>query len=358
MPINQESGRRLISIPQSIKFGANGMLEITRSARTLTPSIGRTSPRSNVNLFLLRRSDACRQQSAAVSSLDAFSVALTLTGTTTNSIARCNHISLHQDVVILSTKSSKPQIPIAIPGLMPHLTLQMGKPKEEKDYPALQCMLDFGASLSNANFHYLEAVIKQYPHILKVIYLHNSYTTIVLSGIVTTPNEAPVTMELAVGFKVFLPYLTKDRNETSLLVAADPDIAVNLIPGLPFIKATGMIPDFVNNVCQAKHLLADPFPINFRCAMKSIPAIGTRNSASHCAKHKEVHQALGLLNAYFANKQPGHPLHLIVPLSADQGFLAGSPKKIAFGSCWEPPAKSASDANDYQHQVPGGLGYL
>jgi hypothetical protein len=92
---------------------------------------------------------------------------------------------------------------------------------------------------------------------------------------------------------------------------------------------------------------------------ESIPAIGTRDSASHCAKYKEVHQALGLLNAYFANKQPGRPLHLIAPLSTNQqGVLAGSPKMILFGSCWERPATSASDENDYQHQVLGNLGYL
>ena len=32
-----------------------------------------------------------------------------------------------------------------------------------------------------------------------------------------------------------------------------------------------MISNFVDNVCQAKHLLCDLFPINFKSAMKSIP---------------------------------------------------------------------------------------
>jgi hypothetical protein len=100
---------------------------------------------------------------------------------------------------------------------------------------------------------------------------------------VTSSNAAPITTELSVGFEVHLPYLTKDGNETSLLVAAGPNVAVNLILGLPFIKATGMITDFVDNVCQAKHLLCNPFSIDFRCAMKSIPAIGGHDSASHSA---------------------------------------------------------------------------
>jgi hypothetical protein len=75
-------------------------------------------------------------------------------------------------------------------------------------------------------------------------------------------------MELSVGFEIFLSYLTKDGNETSFLVAAGPNVAVNLILGLPFIKATGIIADFVNNWCQAKHLLANPIPIDFRRATK------------------------------------------------------------------------------------------
>jgi hypothetical protein len=294
----------------------------------------------------------------AVSSLDASSIVSTLTGTTTNSVIHCSNVILHQDVVVLATQSSKLQIPIAIHSLMPHLILQMGGLKEEKDCPTLRCMLNSGASLSPANSHYMEAVIKQYAHILKAIYLPDNYAAIILSRILTTPDEAPVTTELSIGFEIFLLYLTKDGNETSLLIAAGPDVTVNLILGLPFIKATRMIADFVDNVCQAKHLLVDPFLINFKRAMKSIPAIGSCNSASHCAKYKEVHQALGLLNAYFANKQPGRPLHLIAPLSANQGFLASSPKKISLGSCWEHPAKSASDTNDYQHQVLGDLGYL
>ncbi len=187
----------------------------------------------------------------AVSSSNTASVASSLTETTANVISR-SHVTLHHDIVVLSTQSSKPQIPIAIHSPLPHLTLQTGSPKEEKDCPALRCMLNSGASLNTANFRFMEAVIKQYPHILKAIHLPGDYASIVLSGIVTSPDKAPITMELSVGFEIFFPYMTKDGNETSLLVAAGPNVAVNIILGLPFIKATGMIADFANNVCQAK----------------------------------------------------------------------------------------------------------
>jgi hypothetical protein len=50
---------------------------------------------------------------------------------------------------------------------MAHISLQTGNSVEEKDCPNLRCVVDTGAALSTANFHYMEAVIRQYPHILK-----------------------------------------------------------------------------------------------------------------------------------------------------------------------------------------------
>ena len=146
---------------------------------------------------------------------------------------------------------------------MPHLTLQTGTRNKEKDCPELHCMLDTITSLSTAIFHYMEAVVRQSPQILKASYLLEDYAAIILSGIVTSSVAVPITIELLVGFEIHLPYVTKDRNDTSLLVAAGPDVAVNLILGLPFNKATGMIVDFIDNVCDAKHLICNPFPIDF-----------------------------------------------------------------------------------------------
>ena len=154
---------------------------------------------------------------------------------------------------------------------MAHITLQTGTAHKEKDCPNLRCVFDTGAALSMANFHFMEAIVCQFPHILKRIYMPAEYAAIVLSRIVTSSNDGPITTELPVGFKIHLPYLTKDESETSLLVATGPNVAVNLILGLPFIKATGMIGNFVNSICQVKHLLCDPFPINFKRATKSIP---------------------------------------------------------------------------------------
>jgi hypothetical protein len=170
----------------------------------------------------------------------------------------------------------------------------------------------------------------------------------------------PITTKLSVGFELHLPYVTKDGNETFLLVAAGPDVAVNLILGLPFIKETGMIADFIDNVCEAKHLICDPFPIDFCHATKSIPVCGDCNAASHSIEFQEVFQALGSIKAYLAHSLGNLPLNPSVPPSTFTAIPDVHPKRVAFGfrQCWEPPSKSADDTNDYHHQVLGDLGYL
>jgi hypothetical protein len=290
----------------------------------------------------------------------ASSAASTLTGASgpPAGLIRRGNLTLHQDVVNLSTQSSKPQIPITIHSPMPHLIMQTGTSKEEKDCPGLRCMLDTGASLSTANFHYMEAVVRQYPQILKAIYLPEDYAAIILSWIVTSSASVPITTELSVGFEIHLPYVTKDGNDTSLLVAAGPDVAVNLILGLPFIKATGMIIDFIDNVCDAKHLICEPFPIDYCRATKSIPVLGDRDAGSHSVEIQEGLCALGSIKAYFAaNASGATPIgtHAVLPPST------GAPSNnVTFdiNRCWVPPLKSVDDRNDYVHHVLGDMGYL
>jgi hypothetical protein len=57
--------------------------------------------------------------------------------------------------------------------------------------------------------------------------------------------------KLSVAFQFHLPYLTRDGQSTSISIATSPQVSVNLIIGLPFITATGMIIDTVDNVVKA-----------------------------------------------------------------------------------------------------------
>ena len=195
------------------------------------------------------------------------------------------------------------------------------------------------------------------------------YAANVLSGIVNTPDLAPVTTELTVGFEIHLPYITKDGNSTSLMVAAGPDVAVNIVLGLPFIKATGMVADFVDNVCEAKNLLCEPFPFDFKHATKSIPVFQSSLDRTACIESEAISilHVLGLLRSYYDQSRNG-PLPHIVRQSPEgtensrKCVAEPSPgmliKAVQFNDCWVPPGLSANDHSDYQHQVLGHLGYL
>ena len=295
-----------------------------------------------------------QHHSGLVVTTDGGSVASSITGVTTpqRPDAR-NSVTLHQDVIVLTGTSSLPPIPVAIHSPMAHITFETGTANEKKDCPNLRFVYDTGAALSTANFHFMEAVVRRFPHILKRIYIPSEYAAIVLSGIVTSFNDEPISTELPVGFEIHLPYLTKDGSETSLLVAAGPDFAVNLILGLPFIKATGMIGDFVNNVCQAKHLLCEPFPINFKRASKSIPVFTAAHAPCNVGDIQDATHVLAALRKLFPRPND----------TSSAGVSITSQKtRFALTNRWIPPVSSDSsastDANDYHHQVLGDLGYL
>ena len=90
---------------------------------------------------------------------DGGSVGSFITGATTSPTHASGHcngsLTLHQDVVVLSSNYSKPPIPIAIHSPMAHISLQTGTSVEEKDCPNLHCIVDTRAALSTANFHYI-----------------------------------------------------------------------------------------------------------------------------------------------------------------------------------------------------------
>ncbi len=110
-----------------------------------------------------------QHHTGSVVTTDGGSVAPSITGAmTTRSPGKCvSHITLHQDVIVLAGSSSLPPIPVTIHSPMAHINLQTGTAHEEKDCPNLRCVFDTGAALSMANFHFMEAVVCKFPHILK-----------------------------------------------------------------------------------------------------------------------------------------------------------------------------------------------
>ncbi len=112
---------------------------------------------------------------------------------------------------------------------MAHDMLQTGLSSKEKDCLALKCVFDSRTALSTANFHFMEAVIHQFPHILKKIYLPNNYAAIILSGIINTLDTAPVTTELNAGLTSIFLVLSR--------TAATPLFLLQQAPMLPLISS-------------------------------------------------------------------------------------------------------------------------
>jgi hypothetical protein len=132
------------------------------------------------------------------------------------------------------------------------------------------------------NFHFFASVAKRYPHCVSKIYTPEDYAPIVLSGIVSS-DAASVTTELEVGFLFHLPYRTREGDTTSLMVATGPNVSVNTIIGLPFMKATGMIMDLVDEVVECKYLDCPPFPVDFRWTSNHVPVMDDGGTPIHHA---------------------------------------------------------------------------
>ncbi len=113
--------------------------------------------------------------------------------------------------------------------------------------------------------------MKRFPHCVAKVFAPKDYAAIVLSGIVGHHNQAAVTTKLEVGFQFHLPYKTKDGGDALFVIATGPHVSVNTILGLPFVVATGMIIDFVNNVADCKYLDCPQFHIDFQPLSNHVP---------------------------------------------------------------------------------------
>jgi hypothetical protein len=215
-----------------------------------------------------------------------------------------NRVIFVIDVPCLAAGSPlKRMMPITIPSNLPHIALQFGPDLDMADCPQVCCAVDTCAALTTGIFHFFSALAKHYPHCLAKLLTPANYAPIVLSGIVQA-NNAVVTTEL-VGFQFHLPYHTSGGDSSSLLIATGPNVSVNMIIGLPFIKATGMILDFVEDVAECKHLDCSPFPMDFWCMSNHVPV--AEAPAHHLGPHETsiLKELLNLKHWYNAKVMAG-----------------------------------------------------
>jgi hypothetical protein len=182
-------------------------------------------------------------------------------------------VILVADTVVLAAGTPlKRVMPISIQSNLPHITLLFGANLDCLNCPSICCAVDSCTTLMMGNFHFFAAVMKHFPHCVAKKFTPNNYVPIVLSGIFQS-NAESMTTKLEVGFLFHLPYKTTDGNSASLMAATGPNVSVNTIIGLPFMKASGLILDLLNEVVECKYLDCPPFPVDFRRTLNHVPSI-------------------------------------------------------------------------------------
>ena len=106
-----------------------------------------------------------------------------------------------------------------------------------------------------------------------------------------------------VGFQFNLPYLTKDGDTTSLLIATGPHVTVNAIIGLPFIQATRAVIDLADNVAELRALDAPPFPLEYCRATVHVPIVdeGNEHPVHMAGAYDDLIAEINALERYFTS---------------------------------------------------------
>jgi hypothetical protein len=156
----------------------------------------------------------------AVSSSNAASIALSLTGTIKQSaprIIRRSSVTLYFDVVVLLTQfQASDSDRHSQPNAAPHAA-----DRWSKGGMGLPCSLlhaQLGCFVEHCKFPLHGGSGLAVPPHPEGNLLPNDYASIVLSGIVTLLEKALITTKLSVGFEIFLPYLTKGNHSLLPLV--------------------------------------------------------------------------------------------------------------------------------------------
>jgi hypothetical protein len=190
----------------------------------------------------------------------------------------------------------------------------------------------------------------------------------VLSGIVSS-DAASITTELEVGFLFHLPYQTREGNTASLMVATGPNVLVNTIIGLPFMKATGMIMDLVDEVVECKYLDCPPFPVDFRRTSNHVPVMDDGGTPIHHASTyiQLIDEIKNLERYYDAKVMASSPTVRKIVQSVHFGTasatravgvdavsikMATSPDASLFAR-WVPPSGLPADDYDYLSSALG-----
>jgi hypothetical protein len=157
----------------------------------------------------------------------------------------------------------KEVLPVPIQSMLPHILLEL------VGGVSIWVCVDTAASLCTGNSSFLFSIAKAYPDSVAAVYTSQDYSEILLSGIVRRNNEV-VTTSLPIAFLFNLDYFTQDGRNAQLMVAAGPDVSVNLIVGNPFFQGANAVLNFADSVAELRAFDCPPFPIEFRRARLTV----------------------------------------------------------------------------------------
>jgi hypothetical protein len=198
------------------------------------------------------------------------------------------------------------------------------------------------------------------------MYTPDNYAPIVLSGVVQS-NQELVTTELEVGFLFHLPYQTQEGDTSSLMVATGPNISVNTILGLLFMKAMGMVLDLVDEVADCRYLDCPPFPVDFCRTTNHVPVLDDPSMPrdNHAPSHLQIINEVENIKQYFNAKVLATSL-MLTPKTLAVHFGLRSPSRTGMdmdrsgaakdstadmSTRWVPPPGYPEDYNDYNASV-------
>ena len=155
--------------------------------------------------------------------------------------------------------------------------MEFGPKEEGPPCPGIGVTVDSCATFNTMHFDFAKYTAKTWPHCISVVYTGSQYNSIFLYGIVQV-NDEVVSTFLPVAFKFITHYMTRDGRNITVIFACGPNVAVNAIIGLPFLKSTGSIMDMHDNILGMTKVKEHPFPIDFR-----VPCTTTPISCTHTA---------------------------------------------------------------------------
>jgi hypothetical protein len=199
--------------------------------------------------------------------------------------------SLHAQVLATTNAPACRVLPIKIHAAFPHIIMQLGSILVGSDCPSIRAVIDTAATLTTGNLHFFAFIAKTFPHTVAAVYAPHDYAPITLSRIVEQDGESS-TPELMVAFKFKIPYHMKEGNPTTFMVAVGPNVRVNAILGLPFIKQTKMIVDAADQVAELCALDALPFPIDFCRAQCHVPTINETKVHVNMTQYADIIQEI------------------------------------------------------------------